>query len=276
MSNGLRETLTTSLARILRPIAKLVLTTGFGWKEFLNVARDVFVEVASEEYGIRGRPTNISRVAAMTGLSRKEIRRIRDQPLLTRWTPAMQASPANVVIHYWHHDPEFSHEPGKPKTLPYQGEGSFTELVKKYAGDIPPGAMRAELCRTDTVSEAEDKTLRVEKHFLHPPNLHDDFLHGIAFSWSHLGNTLVHNLEAARLRESRSEGNDPGRIERVAWTERFDKDTAAVFRQWVRKEASVFVEQVDHWIGRNEVPFSKWDDESRKAIGVGVYFFEEE
>jgi len=213
----------------------------------------------------------------MTGLSRKEIRRIREDSLSRRCTPDMQASPANTVIHYWYHDPEFCDGPGKPKVLPYQGEPGFVDLVKKYAGDIPPGAMRTELCRTGAVSEQADKLLRVEKHFLHPQNVHDDFVHGIAFSWGHLGNTLVHNLQVARqLEKSGDHGPGAGRLERAAWTERLDLKSSALFRDWAREEASTFIERADHWIGQHELPFSEWNDESRKAIGIGVYFFEED
>ncbi len=53
--------------RWLRPIARWLLRSGVTWKEFADLARGVFVVTASEEFGIRGRPTNVSRVALLTG-----------------------------------------------------------------------------------------------------------------------------------------------------------------------------------------------------------------
>ena len=50
---------------------------GMTWKEFSAISKSVFVETATDEYGIRGRPTNISRVSVLTGISRKEIKRRR-------------------------------------------------------------------------------------------------------------------------------------------------------------------------------------------------------
>ena len=63
----------------LKPIAKMLLRNGIGYREFAEIAKSAFVDVATSEYGLRGRPTNISRVAVMTGVTRKEVRRIRDK-----------------------------------------------------------------------------------------------------------------------------------------------------------------------------------------------------
>ena len=66
---------------VLRPIARLLLRGGIGYREFSEISKTAFVQVATKDYGLRGRPTNISRVAVMTGLTRKEVRRIRDKEL---------------------------------------------------------------------------------------------------------------------------------------------------------------------------------------------------
>ena len=48
---------------LLKPVVSFLLKCGLTWREFAAIAKSVFVEVASREYGLRGRPTNISRVA---------------------------------------------------------------------------------------------------------------------------------------------------------------------------------------------------------------------
>ena len=78
------------------------------FREFSDLAKAAFVQVATEEYGIRGRPTNISRVAVMTGLTRKEVKRIRDlnvdfsKDFLTRRNPHAE------LLHYWNTDKDYS------------------------------------------------------------------------------------------------------------------------------------------------------------------------
>lgn len=98
----------SSLQGVLLPIVKLMLRCGVGCSEFVAVVKTVFVQAATEDYGLRGRPTNVSRVAAMTGLSRKEVRRIRSEKGSQRWTRDMEVTPANTVLHYWHFDPDFA------------------------------------------------------------------------------------------------------------------------------------------------------------------------
>ncbi|MDH3905625.1 MAG: DUF6502 family protein, partial [Gammaproteobacteria bacterium] len=58
---------------VLKPIARILLRFGIGFREFSEIAKTAFVDVASSDFGLRGRPTNISRVAVMTGLTRKEV-----------------------------------------------------------------------------------------------------------------------------------------------------------------------------------------------------------
>src|SRR6267154_1668494 len=153
------STLLNSLAVILRPLVRLLLRGGIGYSEFNFVARSVFVDVATREYGLRGRPTNTSRVSAITGISRKQVGKLRAERRLTRWTPNMEATPLSTILHYWHHDPEFCSAAGTPRPLSSEGPGSFGALVARYGGDIPAGAIPASLIRAGTASENQEGLL---------------------------------------------------------------------------------------------------------------------
>jgi len=48
---------------------------GITWKDFAELAKATYVEVATQEFGKRGRPTNVSRTAVLTGLARREVRK---------------------------------------------------------------------------------------------------------------------------------------------------------------------------------------------------------
>jgi len=276
MRSGLQQTLLRSLSLVLQPLIRLCLMCGIGYGEFRSVARAVFVMVASEEYGIRGRPTNVSRVAALTGISRKEIKKIRDQTPENRWTPGMEISPANLLIHYWHFDSDFSEAPGEPLPLPFDGPRSFSELARKYAGDIPVGAIKEELKRAAVISEV-DGTLTVRMRFFQPAEFDPDFIRNIIFAMRNLACTVVHNAGLVSRPDFTDELNArEGRFERFAWSERLDAEGREGFRKWVRSEGAHFIEQADHWIGENELANTEQLLEHPRSIGVGVYFFEEE
>jgi len=88
----------------------------------------------------------------MTGLTRKEISRIRDR--LERGEGAVidRHTPVREVLDAWRSRPEFLDAGGEPAVLPLDGDnGSFRSLIKQYAGDIPEGAMKTELQRIGAV-----------------------------------------------------------------------------------------------------------------------------
>ena len=62
----------------MRPIIRFLLRNRISWRAFSELSKEVYVEVAREDFGIQGRPTNNARVAMMTGIGRREVARIRD------------------------------------------------------------------------------------------------------------------------------------------------------------------------------------------------------
>lgn len=273
MRSPFQAAVLSSLQGVLLPIVKLMLRCGLGCPEFIAVAKTVFVQAASEDYGLRGRPTNVSRVAAMTGLSRKEVTRIRSEGQRDRWTPDMEVTPANTVLHYWHFDPHFSDATGFPLPLPFDGPNSFATLVKKHAGDIPEGAIRKELIRAGTVEEDASGLLVVRERYFYPAAFNEDFIRNAAFALKNLGETLVHNARLAGDQSSPAPIRH-GRFERFAWTDRLDEPAIAEFRQWVRLEGTRFVERADDWIGKHEK--SAEGSTTRCTAGVGLYYFQED
>jgi len=146
------------LLKLLRPLARIFLHFGVSYREFCELSKAAFVGVASEDYGVHGRPTNASRIAAMTGLTRKEISRIRGKLESGEGAQTERRSPINEVLSAWCSADEFVDARGRPRRLPLKGErASFESLIAQYAGDIPEGAMRKELLRIDAIELADNK-----------------------------------------------------------------------------------------------------------------------
>jgi hypothetical protein len=147
--------------KLLQPVARLFLRFGRGYREYSELSKAAFVTVAAEDYGVHGRPTNVSRIAAMTGLTRKEISRLRKKIDKGEAAICERGTPLVEVISAWRACDEFLTCDGKPADLPLTGErGSFQSLVKRFAGDIPEGAMRKELLRTGA-AELVGETFRL-------------------------------------------------------------------------------------------------------------------
>ncbi|MDH4312345.1 MAG: DUF6502 family protein, partial [Gammaproteobacteria bacterium] len=148
LKSDLQERLLDAVARCMRPIARMLLGAGISYAQFEEVVKRAFVAQALGEPDAKGRTTNISRVAVRTGLSRKEVSRVRqllEAPIRKDDSTIQIGIPARA-LQLWHSDRIFLSESGLPIDLPFDdGEQSFSGLVKRVGGDVPAGAVRAEL-----------------------------------------------------------------------------------------------------------------------------------
>ncbi len=107
MKDSIQQKILAALLLVLRQLAKALLNAGISYREFAEISKTAFVDVATENYGLRGRPTNISRVAVMTGLTRKEVRRIRDRSAAGNETVIEKQTPMSHILHRWFTDEDF-------------------------------------------------------------------------------------------------------------------------------------------------------------------------
>ncbi len=276
MRSKIQDALLSALESILRPIIKLMLQSGISYSEFAAVAKAVFIEVATDDHKRRGRPANFSQVSAMTGISRKEVSKIRKLGSLDRWTPNMESSPVNTVLHEWHFDRDFSDGAGTARSLPFEGALSFSDLVARYAGDIPPGAMRSTLQKAGVIIQDVDGLLSVSQRFFYSRQFDEDFVRGVGFALSSLGSTLVHNAAVHKRTDITNERKrELGRLERTVWSERMSDAEIAKLKAWVDEAAPRFLGEAEEIVGRSEAQ-QRDQDASPRLVGVSVYYFEED
>jgi hypothetical protein len=249
-----------------------MLRYGITFRQFSDVAKEAFVRVALAETDGRGRSTNASRVSVKTGISRKEVSRLRDALKSGAATydqrDVSSAGPPAKVLHAWHTDPKFSDANGSPHTLQLDGpEISFAALVRAVAGDVPPGAVRAELRKAGAISEPNAGYIVATKRFFVPGNADEKAITAISALLFPLMAGIDHNSEPAR-------SND-GYIQRFAYSDSLAPGMTPVFRDWSRSEATRFIESIDDWLAKHEVPH----DEGAQAgehgmVGIGVYYYQ--
>ncbi len=251
----------------MRPLASLMLRCGMTWKEFAELCKSVFVDVASEEYGIKGRKTNVSRVSILTGMSRKEVKRLRDL-LEAEQAPAPgKTTDATRVLSGWHQDKDFLDADDKPLPLAPDGEGAtFAELMRRYGGDIPQGAMLKELRHARAVEDTKDGKLRAISRYYTPVQLDPELLLIAGSNLRDLAATLNHNLtpdKAVRRFEGRA---DNGAI---------DIKATPAFRRFMEEEGQRLLEKVDDWLTEHQVSDEDKSDTDKVRLGVGVYAIED-
>jgi hypothetical protein len=276
---SLQRAVLVGLGSFLRPLARFLLRSGIGYKEFSDICKAAFVSVASDEYGVRGRSCSLSRIAAVTGISRKETARLRGSDLVQVeadfW--ASELNPLTQILHFWHSDPDYSTD-GRPRPLAFaDGEYSFASLVSKYAADIPPTLARFELKRCGATSESSDEIIHAIRRQYTPSEVDVEFVRTMVFSLKNITNTLAHNADVI-LREGPQTEN--GRLERYAWTTRISESSMRDFRVLSEQKAEELLLQLDTWIGERErVDMAQSATSTytpRKSCGFGVYYFEDD
>jgi hypothetical protein len=244
----------------------MLMGVGVSYSQFEKIAKKAFVEEALGEPDPRGRTTNTSRVAVRTGLSRKEVAKVR-QEISTNANTAetYQIGRPARVLQLWHSDFHFLNEDGTPADLTFDSEEpSFSTLVKRVGGDVPAGAVRAELLSAGGLIELSNGKLRAQKRFYVPTDFGEDLVVGFAFIVAPMMETLSHNLSnpAAAF------------IQRVAYSDHVPSEDVSLFRQFGHANAADFMQRVDQWLTEHEVAGPSESENIDRRLGVGVFYFE--
>jgi hypothetical protein len=254
----LQDIVKQSCRHFLRPIVRFLLRQGLLWRDFAELAKETYVEIARAEYGIDGRPTNNSRVAMLTGLSRREVARVRDV-LIEAVPPEAERAGNRMarILTAWHTDPEFTTPEGEPKRL---SPVAFEVLLKCYAGDLPHTAVRKEMLNHSLIEELNDGRLRVlERDFLYS-SLDPEIIRQMGIALHDHATTLDHNLNEER--------RGAPRFERLADNARIPPEAAEEFQRFVEMRGMEFLKEIDTWLADRQT-------EDRGAatvrLGAGAY-----
>ncbi|MDQ0473319.1 DUF6502 family protein [Labrys wisconsinensis] len=157
------------VARLLRPLVRLLLRQGITFPALSDMLRELYVNVAEHEFRLPGKEQTDSRVSLLTGIHRKEVRRLRGAGTPVAVVPASLSRTSSILAR-WLAAPEFTDEAGEPLALPRTAEGaapSFDALVASVTRDVRPRAVLDEwLDRAIVRIDREDRVVLTEAAFL--------------------------------------------------------------------------------------------------------------
>jgi hypothetical protein len=253
----------------LKPLVHVLIRSGVTWREFAGLAKTVYVDVATRQFGKRGRPTNVSRTAILTGLAQREVRKERERVEAALEPQTGYVSKASLLLSAWHLDPQFLDAEGKPALLPLEGDGaSFTALVKRCnAGDVQPSTLLKELRSAGAVRETADGRLEALRRSYVPYSLNEELVRLWGTVLADVATTYLHNL----TREAKT----PARFERAAVNDRVRASALPEFREFLNREGQAFLERVDAWLTAHEASGGRESATSAIRLGAGVYHIQD-
>ncbi len=258
----------SAVIQIITPLVRILLRNGISYGTFSDIAKEVYVRVAMQDFAIEGRKQTISRVSVLTGLNRKAVKTILEQPEEKSIDSDEAYNRAARVIAGWRRDTEFQSDHGAPADLPFAGEeGSFAALAKKYSGDIPARAVLDEMIRVEAAEKMENGNIRLLVRAYLPTNDTSMKLHILGTDVARLIATIGHNLESPRSNVF---------LQRTVAYDNLPKEALEPFLRLATNKSQALLELLDQQLSEKDRDnHPEIEGTGRYAAGVGIYFFQE-
>jgi hypothetical protein len=268
METNINSQLLSAIVKLLRPLVRILLRYGISYGTFADLIKWVYVEVASKEFQISGRKQSKSRVSIITGLSRKEVLKLKSMDMPFDNETTKRYNRAARVISGWIRDPKFKGKNGKTRALAFDdSEDSFSNLVKTYSGDVPVRALFDELKSVNAIKVNENGTISLVTKGYTPSE-------DVAAKLDILGNdvgdliaTINHNIQ----------NNDKPFFQRKVSYDNIPVEAVEKFRQLSAEDSQELLEKMDNFLAKHDRDTnSKSGGTGKKRVGIGIYFFEED
>lgn len=265
MPRSIHHALSVAVLALLRPLVRLLIQHGMAYGTFAELARKAYVEEGFEEIRQSGKRPTVSGVSALTGLTRKESKRLRESEIIGNEASSNRYSRAIRVVSAWLTNPQFQTTDGKPAVLPYEGDdASFTALIKGYSGDIPPAAMLSVLEASNTVRSCQNGVELISRAYV-PSDTPLDIINILGTDVAELTTAISHNISA-----------DPGEL----WFQRKVSNVLVpakmvpTFRALSNRKSQELLEEYHAWLSSSERAPGELDNPW--YVAVGIYYIEHE
>lgn len=258
---GQKTGLSVAVFKVLKSLARFTLKRGMSVSAMNELARRAYLEAAIELIQAENAKTTTSRICAMTGMYRREVRRLEDLPPLSDQETSDKLNRTARVVSGWLRDSDFHTSTGNPAALKAEGVFSFEALVRKYSGDITPTAIKHELERLGIVSITTRGLIRLEKK-VYLNSTEKQGMSVLGSDTADLINTISHNVD---------QENDSKLFQRKVAYINVPEEKVIEFHQYAETESQKLLVKLDRWLSKLTASSSNND---KYRIGVGIYQFQ--
>ncbi len=244
-----------------------MLSEGVTYGELEGELRALFVEVAECDFATAKPKQTDSRIAVLTGINRKEVRRLRGKAAQVVVRQSFARNWAADLVNRWINEPEGTGPSGRPVPLPYtSGSGlSFVKLAEQTTADVQPRALLDVLLSAGAAELRKGKVVALTRASYVPRRGHSEGLAMLADDPPELIETMLHNV----LTE------DPPRLQRKLAFDNIGSEGLERLQMALRKEAERFLKKSERVLNRHDRDRNpKGPAGERSYAGIGVYYFE--
>lgn len=259
----MNRALNQAIRRLLRPLVRYLINQGFTLIAFVELLKMIYVEEGLSRD--RGRAPTDSDLSLMTGIHRKDIKRLRavlahDEP------PPDEARGAHIaaqLIGAWASSEDTRDRHGSFKRLPIHSttELSFETLTRRIKADMRPRAILDDLIHAHAVAIDEDGRVRLLRS-AYVPDVPYDKLNFLADNVGDHMASAFHNL-----------GNEEPFLERALYFDALPKDAAQKARPRIEAAADRLLQNFHRELTPLEDSVGASTDARR--VRIGVYYYED-
>jgi uncharacterized protein DUF6502 len=260
--------LVRALRHLLRPLVRLLVARGVTYTMLSDLVKQIYVDVADRDFRLDGKAQTDSRVSLLSGVHRKDVRRLRGaSPVSDETVPESVALGAQLVS-AWTTRREFADAKGKPRPLPrlasQGGARSFESLVASVSKDIRARSILDEWLRLGVVGmDKQDRVVLRTAAFV-PRRGFDEK----AYYLGHNG----HDHLAAAAHNLLGEGKPF--LERSVHYNELGERSVGELAQLAERAGMEALHKVNRKVGACEAR-DRAEPPPRRRITFGVYFFSE-
>lgn len=223
--------------KVLAPLVRVFIAHGMNLTLVVELLKGVYLEVAQRHFRLeKGRMTD-SRLSVLTGVHRKDVKRLREQGKDGEVAPR-GASLGARVIGLWTGDAAYRDQQGRPRDLEHP---QFEALVESVSKDVRPRTILDEWLRQGLVEwreTAQGRRLHLCDTAFVPSGDLDEL------AW-YLGRNLHDHAAAAA---SNLLGEGPPRLERAVFYPGLTAASVAELDELARAEASASLQRLNQAI----------------------------
>ena len=255
-------TMTSILRGLLRPLVRTLIRHGVTVPVLYRLLKEVYVEVASDDFALDDKPSTDSRISVLTGVHRRDVRTIRAARDLDQAEARQQTTLLATVVGRWLGLAKDGAPPPLSRTGP---DPSFETLVRELNRDIRPRTILDELLRQGLVSEDDAGLLQLRTDRVFGPDRNDQ---KILFFAENIGDHLA--AASANLAS-----DDPPFFERAVFYNNLTAASVDEIEAHARQDGQALLVALNG--AAKDLQVRDADaTEPKQRFRVGLYFYREE
>jgi hypothetical protein len=259
--------LVKAVTLLCKPLIRLLIEKGMTFPQFRELMKELYVEVADEHFSLDDVKPSDSRIFVLTGVHRKDIKRIREQAAHDNEQVSSSASLSGEIIARWTSMPDYLDNRGKPRQLLKSGDDNtpgFEQLVRTVNKDVRPKVILEEWLRLNIVRLKDEHVLLNQSAFVTNKEFNE-----MAYYLGH----NVHDHLASCVNNILVE-NEP-MLERSVYYASLTEDSVNKLRSLASKKGNELLQHVN----KQAIKFYDADRQKSDAnyrMRLGVYWYQQQ